>query len=77
MNVEAKLLRLMGKRESNFFVNDCGTHYSNLHLGICNEINRLKIGILSSNLLGSLIITKSELFFLQSRESSWGFPSTL
>ena len=35
------LLRLMGKRESNSFVNDCGTHYSNLHSGIRNEINRL------------------------------------
>ena len=32
----------MSKPESNFFVYDCGTHYSNGHLLIRNKIDRLR-----------------------------------
>ena len=32
-------LKFMDKQESNFFVYDCGTHYSNFHLAIL--LNRI------------------------------------
>ena len=44
MKVDAKwneclisLLKLMGKRESDFFVYDCGTHFSNCYLVILHN----------------------------------------
>ena len=44
----------MGKQESNFFVYDCGTHYSNGHLVIIHNkictVFEFKTGILCNNI---------------------------
>ena len=43
-------LKVMGKRENNFFVYDCATHYSNCHSVILhNKIDSVETGRLFDN----------------------------